>query len=177
MSSHTYLLQTQRLGFRRYRASDGESLRPVFSDPYAAKFYPAMGAQEGIDNWIRWNLKHYEDFGFGLWVLEVLESGVFVGDAGITYQTVEEQRVLEIGWHIHPNFRARGFATEAGRACLRFGFDTLNATTLCSIVDPANTASSTVASRVHLHQRHVMSTQGPMLLYYTDAPTRHLGEG
>jgi RimJ/RimL family protein N-acetyltransferase len=172
MSSQSYLLQTQRLGFRRYRASDGEALRPVFADPYAATFYPAMGEPEGIDHWIRWNMRSYDEFGFGLWALEILESGVFVGDAGITYQTVEEQRVLEIGWHIHPDFRARGYATEAGTACLSFGFDELKATALCSIVDPANTASIKVASRVHRLQRPYLSTRGPMLLFYTDAPMR-----
>ena len=171
MSSLPYILQTERLGFRRYRESDGELLGPVFADPYAAQFYPGMGKQEGIDRWISWNLKSYDEFGFGLWALELLGSGVFVGDAGITYQTVEEQRILEIGWHIHPDFRARGYATEAGRACLKFGFNELRATSLSSIVDPSNTASIQVASRVHGQHRRYQGKSGQMLLYYTHTPS------
>ena len=169
MSSPLYILQSERLGFRRYRASDGELLRPVFADPHASQFYPAMGEQEGVDRWINWNLKNYDEFGFGLWALELLGSGVFVGDAGITHQNVGDQRILEIGWHIHPDFRARGYATEAGRECLKFGFSTLHATTLSSIVDPGNFASMKVASRVHAQQSHYEGKSGSMLLYYTHA--------
>jgi ribosomal-protein-alanine N-acetyltransferase len=171
MSTLPYILQSERLGFREFRASDGELLRPVFADPYASRFYPAMGKKEEIDRWIAWNLKNYDDFGFGLWALELLGSEVFVGDAGITYQTVEEQRILEIGWHIHPDFRGRGYAPEAGSACLKFGFSSLRADSLGSIVDPANTASIKVASRVHEQHRSYQGKTGRMLLYYTHAPS------
>lgn len=165
-----YLLQTERLGFRRYVASDSEWLGPVFADPYAAQFYPAMGTTEGIDRWIHWNLKNYEEFGFGLWALELLDTGTFIGDAGITWQTAEGQRILEIGWHIHPAYRAQGYATEAGKASLDFGFKTLQPQSLSSIVDPANAASMKVASRVHKERREYEGKYGLMLLYYTSAP-------
>ena len=164
-----YLVQTARLGFRRYVASDNKALRPVFADPYAAQFYPAMGSMDGIDRWISWNLKNYDEFGFGLWALELLEPETFIGDAGITWQTVEGQRILEIGWHIHPDFRSQGYASEAGKACLEFGFKTLQAESLGSIVDPANAASIKVASRVHQARREYQGKNGPMLLYYTPA--------
>ena len=169
MSSPPYILQTSRLGFRPYRASDEELLLPVFADQYAAQFYPAMAQAEGITRWINWNLRNYDEYGFGLWALELLESGQFIGDAGITYQTVEDQKVLEIGWHIHPNFRALGYATEAGRECLHFGFNSLQAATLSSIVDPSNTASIKVAQRVHAQHRHYQGKSGQMHLYYTHA--------
>ena len=108
MSEVPYLLRTNRLGFRRYIAADGQALGPVFADPYATKFYPAMGQQEALDRWINWNLENYDKYGFGLWALELLGTGQFIGDAGITYQSVEGQRVMEIGWHIHPDFRSNG---------------------------------------------------------------------
>jgi RimJ/RimL family protein N-acetyltransferase len=169
MQRQPYVLQTERLGMRRYTVSDVEALRPVFADAYAAKFYPAMSRQEGLERWIHWNLKNYEDYGFGLWALELFESGLFIGDAGITYQTVEDERILEIGWHIHPSFRSMGYATEAGKACLEFAFSGLHASTLGSIVDPANLASIKVASRVHAEKREYQGKAGPMLLFNTTA--------
>jgi RimJ/RimL family protein N-acetyltransferase len=172
MTSSGYLLQTPRLGLRRLVMGDLELLRPVFADPYAAQFYPAMGQTERLVRWIQWNLQNYADYGFGLWALESLDTGVFVGDAGITYQTVEGQRVLEIGWHIHPQHRRQGLATEAGRACLDDGFRQLQAAALCSIVDPANAASIQVASRVHARSRMFQGSQGPMHVFSTEAP-RH----
>ena len=169
MSLKPYVHQTQRIGMRRYVPEDAEALRPVFSDPYAAKFYPAMNTAEAIERWIKWNLKNYDDYGFGLWALELLETGLFIGDAGITYQTVEGSRILEIGWHVHPEFRSLGYATEAAQACLKFGFVNLQADTLSSIVDPANIASIKVATRVHAAKREYEGKNGPRLLFSTTA--------
>jgi RimJ/RimL family protein N-acetyltransferase len=169
MSRERYVIETARLGFRRYRPTDEALLLPVFADPYAAQFYPAMGQSEGIARWINWNLKNYEEYGFGLWALELLETGGFIGDAGITYQTVENQKILEIGWHIHPMYRSQGYATEAGQECLRYGFGSLHAAMLSSIVDPANIASIKVAERVHEQRRAYQGKNGAMHLYYTVA--------
>ena len=169
MSREPYVHQTPRLGMRRYVAEDAEALRPVFADPYAAMFYPAMNTTEALERWINWNLKNYDDYGFGLWALELLDSSLFIGDAGITFQTVEGVRILEIGWHVHPAFRSLGYATEAAQACLAFGFSNLQAHTLSSIVDPANAASIKVATRVHASQREYQGKHGPMLLFGTTA--------
>ena len=117
------LIQTQRLALRPYTQGDLAGLRAVFADPYAAQFYPAMNQQASLQRWIDWNLQNYATHGFGLWAMEILETGLFIGDAGITFQTPEVERMLEIGWHVHPDFRGRGYATEAGQACLAYGFD------------------------------------------------------
>jgi RimJ/RimL family protein N-acetyltransferase len=169
MPSQPYALESQRLGMRRFTIEDVEALRPVFADPYANKFYPAMNQTEGLQRWIAWSLKNYEDYGFGLWALELLETRAFVGDAGITCQTVEGERILEIGWHIHPDFRSRGYATEAGEACLKFGFGALGASSLSSIVDPENLASRKVAEHVHAAKREYQAEGGSMLLFSTTA--------
>ena len=167
MSRQPYVLQTVRLGMRPYAIADVEDLRPVFADPYAARFYPAMNQPESLERWISWNTQNYEDYGFGLWALELLEGGLFIGDAGITYQTVEGDRIREVGWHIHPAFRSMGYATEAAEACLRFDFTSLRSASISSIVDPANIPSIKVASRVHASKREYQGKNGPMFLFGT----------
>jgi [ribosomal protein S5]-alanine N-acetyltransferase len=169
MSHPRYVIQTRRLGMRRYVGDDAEALRAVFADPYAAKFYPAMGDTAALERLIDWNLRNYADHGFGLWALELRETGAFIGDAGITYQTPEGERILEVGWHVHPAFRSMGCATEAAEACLQFGFADLKADALASIVDPANAASIKVATRVHAGHRVYEGRSGPMLLFGTTA--------
>jgi RimJ/RimL family protein N-acetyltransferase len=164
-----YMLQTRRLGLRPYVAGDIDALGPVFADPHAARFYPAMNTASALARWITGNLKNYDDHGFGLWAVELLETGRFIGDAGITWQSIGEDRFLEIGWHIHPDFRGLGYATEAGAACLRHGFMHLQAATLSSIVDAANAASLKVASRIHAGKRAYQGKNGPMLLFSTTA--------
>jgi RimJ/RimL family protein N-acetyltransferase len=164
-----YLLRTARLGLRRYTADDVEALAMVFGDPQAARFYPAMQQRAGQERWITWNLQNYAEHGHGLWAIEQLDSGLFIGDAGITWQTALGQRLLEVGWHIHPDHRGQGYATEAGLACLRHGFEALRAGSLSSIVDPANAPSIRVAQRVHADRREYAGPHGTMLLFGTTA--------
>jgi len=72
----------------------------VFADPYARRFYPQMADRANVRAWIEWNLRNYAEFGFGLWAMQLKETGQFIGDTGLTYQDVEGRRELEIGYHV-----------------------------------------------------------------------------
>ena len=97
----------------------------VFADPYAQIFYPGFHQADHAEKWIARNLQRYAEQGLGLWALELRESGRFVGDAGLTVQPVAGEGRLEVGYHIHPDLRGVGLATEAALACLDFGFSRL----------------------------------------------------
>lgn len=165
-----YVLHTERLGFRRYRPDDAAALAAVFADAYARRFYPEHGRREKLTGWIEWNLRNYEEHGYGLWALELLDGGTFVGDAGLTWQPVEGEWWLEIGYHIHPAQRGRGLATEAARACRDWAFANTDCMQLCSIVHPDNVASLTVAGRVHETRRLVQSAAGDRVVFSTLRP-------
>ena len=172
MASPAYILRTARLGLRRYVASDAVALLDVFSDEYAARFYPAMNDPLRIGKWIAWNLKNYDQYGFGLWAVERLSDGRFIGDAGLTMQTIEGVPRHEIGYHIHRDDRGLGYATEAARACLDFAFEQVGAGVVCSVVHPENAASAKVAERVHASMREFEWHSGPMRLYSTTEAQR-----
>ena len=53
----------------------------------------------------------------GLWALERRADGVLVGKAGLTDG--------ELGYHIYEPFRRQGYALEACRAIVKYGFETL----------------------------------------------------
>ena len=120
--------------------------------------------------WIEWNLRNYDEFGFGLRAMELKVDDQFVGDCGVTYQDVEAQREFEIGDHLIEGERGKGFATEASHACLESGFTRTSCVSICSIVRPSNTASCAVAARVHTTRREFMKGGQATLLFYT---TRH----
>jgi ribosomal-protein-alanine N-acetyltransferase len=159
--------KTERLRLRPYTLTDEAALFDVFADPYARTFYPEMSDPAKVRAWIEWSLRNYDEFGFGLWALELAASGEFIGDCGLTYQDVEGRSELEIGYHVIQRERGKGYATEAARACLDFGFGRTSCESICSIVRPANTASCTVASRIHTAQREFIKRDSPALLFYT----------
>lgn len=156
-----------RLRFREYTAGDVAALAEVFADPYAKQFYPNHSQPEKLASWIEWSQRGYAANGFGLWALELLSSGAFAGDAGLTLQRVDGELLLEIGYHIHPSLRQQGLATEAAHACLSWAFEHTNHEVVCSIVHPANAASARVAERVHRFKRICQTQSGEALLFYT----------
>jgi RimJ/RimL family protein N-acetyltransferase len=101
---------------RAYTTADEAELFDMFADPYARRFYPEMVDRPKVRAWIEWNLHNYDEFGFGLWAMELKVDGQFVGDCGLTYQDVDGRRELEIGYHVVERERGKGYATEAAHA-------------------------------------------------------------
>ena len=159
--------QTPRLRLRPYTPADQGAVLELFADPYAREFYPHMSDTVSARKWIEWNIRNYAEFGFGLWAVERNDTGQFLGDCGLTYQQIEGLDELEIGYHILASERRNGYATEAARACLEFGFRRTAAAMICSIVRPSNAASSAVAARVHTARRDCIYRGAPALLFYT----------
>jgi len=164
------VLATERLRLRPLTPGDEPALFEVFADPAARRFYPRMASREAVRGWIEWNLRNYAAHGLGLWAVEPRAGGPLIGDCGLTYQDVEGRRELEIGYHVLAAERCKGYATEAARACLGYAFAATQAPLVCSIVDPANDASRTVASRVHRELRTILRGDRPLLLFYTERP-------
>lgn len=162
-----WTLETKRLRLRPYTLADEPALFEVFSDADARTFYPQMSDRANVRKWIEWNLRNYDEHGFGLWALELKTSGAYFGDCGLTYQDVEGVRELEVGYHVVREERGKGYATEAARACLDFGFERTSCEQICSIVSPENEASRRVAARIHLDSRECLSNGGPALLFFT----------
>jgi RimJ/RimL family protein N-acetyltransferase len=160
-------IRTHRLNFRRYTPADLDAVFDLFSDPYARQFYPQMADRGRAREWITWNLDNYERYGFGLWVIEAREPTRFIGDCGLTYQEVEGQDELEIGYHTLAIERGRGFAAEAAAACLEYGFTKLGAERICSIVEVSNHASRAVAGRIHAQSRSCRYHNRPAILFCT----------
>jgi len=162
--------EADRLRLRPYSLDDERALYEVFADPYARTFYPEMADSKNVRAWIEWNIRNYDELGFGLWAVELKVSGEFIGDCGLTYQDVEGEKKLEVGYHVIQPERGKGYATEAARACLDFGFSHTPCESICSIVRPSNIASCAVAARIHTARREFMRGGIPAVLYYTTRP-------
>ena len=158
--------------FRPYTREDLPALHGVFSDGYSRLFYPEHDDDRHLLRWIEWNLRNYEQLGFGLWALEATDTRRFVGDAGLTLQTVEGSRVLEVGYHIHSDLRGQGLAREAAAACIDWAFENTSHEMVGSIVDPRNVASIAVARKLFRNERVFQGRIGTTFLFYTTRDQR-----
>lgn len=161
------LPEADRIIFRPFEPDDLISVREMFADEYAARFYPNHQDDAAARRWIDWNRDHYRDHGFGLWALSD-RSGAFVGDCGLTWQNTDRGRQLEIGYHVTKGQRGHGYALEAGRAVLAWGWAHTSVPEIVSIVAPHNSASIRTAERLHGASRSYVKDDGRRrLLFYT----------
>ncbi len=166
-------IRTDRLRFREMTPDDVDDLHAMFADDGARRFYPRMRDIAEVRGWIDWNLENYRRHGFGLWAVNRVDTGAFVGDCGLTYQSVDGADLLEIGYHVTAAERGNGFAVEAATAVLAHGFAVTDVGRICSIVAPDNAASIRVAARLHASRRRCTYAGGvDRLLFYTDRPAQ-----
>lgn len=108
----------------------------------------------------------WESDGFGLWAVERIEDEVFLGFTGLAPPGFEASFTpcVEVGWRLAVDAWGHGFATEAARAALRFGFEELDLEEILSWTIPDNAPSRRVMERIGMthdpaddfdHPRHL----------------------
>jgi RimJ/RimL family protein N-acetyltransferase len=92
-----------------------------------------------------WEKKRY-----GIFALEILESGQLIGFAGLSEPNFlpEIMPAVEIGWRLSRAAWRKGYATEAARAALNFGFTILGLPEIVSIYQVANEASGRIVQKL-----------------------------
>lgn len=139
--------ETKRLVLRPLTMDDLEALHEILGDPVSMAHYPSAFSPEKTRRWILWNLENYETYGFGLLAVVLKDSGLFIGDCGITMQQIADEKLPEIGYHIHRAFTGHGYATEAAMACRDYAFEVLKLPAVYSYMKYTNIASARVAEK------------------------------
>lgn len=141
-------LTTARLRFRPLTLADKPRLMGFFNDPIATEFHFIKTDLDAYaDMWLRRQLGRYANEQGGLHAVELLETGEFIGQAGLLYQWVDGIPKWEVGYHFFREFWGKGYASEAAQACRDFGFENEMAETLISLIHPDNVRSQAVAKR------------------------------
>jgi RimJ/RimL family protein N-acetyltransferase len=143
-------LQTERLILRRWREADREPFARMNQDPTVMEHFPAVLSREESDAFVDRIEAHFVERGFGLWAVEVRDSGAFIGYIGLAVPRFEAAFTpcVEIGWRIAAEYWGRGLATEGARAVVRFAFEELKLREIVSFTVPANLRSRRVMEKL-----------------------------
>ena len=135
---------TDRLILRAWEERDREPFAALSRDPEVMQFLSPLATRPVSDAWIDRQIAHQAEHGFCFWAVEERDSGAFVGAIGLLRVGYEAHftPAVEVGWRIARAFWGKGYAPEAARAAIDFGFATLG---LPEIV--ANTAVDNDKSR------------------------------
>lgn len=119
-------LTTDRLILRALTHADAEAMRVLFSDPQVLEFLnnePTDTLEQAI-GLIDWLNGQYDRHNGVNWAIRRRADDRFIGQGGC-YAWDREDRKVDIGYHVLPEFWGSGYATEATRAILHWCFDAL----------------------------------------------------
>jgi RimJ/RimL family protein N-acetyltransferase len=156
-------LRTERLLLRAWRDEDLEPFAALNADPEVMRHFPATPTRAESDAQAERIRAGFVTHGFGLWAVEVPGQAAFIGFAGLAVPRFEAYFTpcVEIGWRLARAHQGRGYATEAARAALRFGFTAAGLHEIVSFTVPANVASRRVMEK--LGMQHTEDFDHPSL--------------
>ncbi|MGI8334944.1 GNAT family N-acetyltransferase [Actinomadura scrupuli] len=146
----TQQLRTDRLVLRRWRDGDRAPFAAMNADPEVMEYFPAALTSDESDAFIDRIEAGFERHGFGLWAVEIAETGRFIGFTGLSVPRFEAHftPAVEIGWRLVRPGWGHGYASEAARRALGFAFDDLGLGEVVSFTTRANLRSQAVMERI-----------------------------
>lgn len=143
-------LQTDRLLLRRWRPQDRAPFAAMNADPAVMEHFPAPLTRAESDALVD-RLEAGFDVGpYGLWALERRADGAFLGFTGLLDVSFDAPftPAVEVGWRLPAFAWGHGYASEAARASLAYGFDVLGLPEIVSFTAKRNTRSIAVMERI-----------------------------
>jgi RimJ/RimL family protein N-acetyltransferase len=152
--------ETQRLVVRGWHLTDGDAFFDIYRRWEVARWLgPTPRALETLDEAearvTRWAELNRSAEGEGRWAVERREDGRIVGTV-LLVRLPDGDGEVEVGWHLHPDAWGHGYATEAARGALDWGFRRGLEEAL-AVVRPGNTASAAVCRRLGMEPQGLTS--------------------
>jgi ribosomal-protein-alanine N-acetyltransferase len=145
-------LHTPRLRLRPFTEADGTAHLALYEDPEVTRQLGggpfagdqiAMRSRRAVEKFVR----HWTDKGFGVFAVEELATGRFLGQCGLN--TIDELGEIEVLYALERAAWGRGLATEAARRALAYGFDEVGLERIVAVTRPE-----------HARSRHVLEKLG-----------------
>jgi len=144
----TPVLETARLRLRPFVEADWPAYAAMCADAEVMRHIGSGVAQSKEDAWrsIAMFLGHWTLRGYGMYALELRETGALLGRVG--FHEPAGWPGFELGWLLAREHWGHGYAREAAAAALRHAFDGMRRERVISLIRPDNTRSIAVAEAI-----------------------------
>jgi ribosomal-protein-alanine N-acetyltransferase len=147
----TEVLETERLTLRHATTADDRFIFELVNDPAFIRNIGDRGVRTLADAEryvLDGPIASYEKFGFGMYVVEVRDSGTPIGLCGFVKRDWLPD--VDIGFAFLPQYRSQGYARESASAVRRYGHEVLGLTRIVAIVSPENADSIRLLEKIGL---------------------------
>lgn len=143
-----FVLETTGLTLRQMIPGDLDFLAAMLGHPEVMTHYPKVLDREEVKGWLDRTLGCYARAGHGFWMVERKGSGEKVGQVGLLPKEINGRAEVEVAYMVHRDFWRQGIASEAARACVEYGLETLQASRIVAMIRPKNSASLAVSAKL-----------------------------
>ncbi len=143
-------IKTPRLVLRPWSAQDLPAFAAMNADARVMEYLPKLLDRTESDALAARIGEHFDRHGFGFWAVEVPSVISFAGFVGLNIPRFQTHFTpcVEIGWRLAYEQWGQGYATEAARAAIDFGFTNAGLAQIVSFTVPDNLRSRRVMQRV-----------------------------
>ncbi|MHA1128922.1 MAG: GNAT family N-acetyltransferase [Alphaproteobacteria bacterium] len=158
-------IETDRLTLRQFTSEDYATMASINGDPKVMECFPAPMTAQQSDAMMKRIEEHWQTNNFGLFALEIRDTGQLIGFTGLTHPPYETTFTpcIEVGWRLTPEVWGKGFAFEAATACLNWGFTDLGLNEIVSFTFEGNTRSRHLMARLGMAHTPNEDFDHPML--------------
>jgi len=160
-------IETARLRLRPLDLDDVDAVHRLWTEPDVRRYLwddqlvPHTRAAAIVDA----SLMCFTARGFGLWAIRLTAATNLSGFCGL--RPAETGNDIELLYGLAPRHWGCGLATEAARAVLRYGFETLRLARIIAATDAPNVGSIRVLERLGMRYETPTSMHTTTLLHFT----------
>jgi RimJ/RimL family protein N-acetyltransferase len=159
------MLETERLILRRFTENDIDAIFAMRSNAEMMRFIRSPQNRQESVNWLKMVSSLWETDKIGFCAVVEKSSGSLIGWCGLW--RLKETGETEIGYAIARKFWGGNFATEAARAFLIYGFETLKLDKIAAVAVPENKGSRRVMEKLGMTFDYVGEFYGRDLVHYS----------
>lgn len=156
---------TTRLTAERLNESHLADLVALHLDSEVSRYLGGVRAAEITAAYLATNMAHWNQHGFGLWVLRT-KDGAFAGRAGIRHLLVDGIDEIEIAYAFRREVWGQGFASEIAIALTDIGLSHHELPSLIGLVYVGNGASRRVLEKANYVLEKSMKSRGEDVVIY-----------
>lgn len=146
--------ESERLIFRDWKEEDLPAFRKLNADLDVMEYFLKPLNDEESDGFVSRIKDEMRYEGYGLYAVEVKETGDFIGFIGFHKANLNLgfDPFIEIGWRLKKEAWGYGYASEGAARCLAYGFETLNFTDVYSFTSIVNTRSERIMQKIGMYK-------------------------
>ncbi len=160
-------IRTERLLLRAFQEDDLDPFAQMIADPQVismATYHGQPMNRTQAWNWLCMMLGHWQMRGFGIWGVEEIQSGELIGRVGLQYLDWFDD--VELAWMLRKASWGKGYAAEASREAIRYGFEERSLPRIAAVIHIKNDRSLKLAERLDMVREKEIEREGVRFYQY-----------